>query len=140
MIRFLLTAILVCYAMLPVQAQKSHIFNGDFYNKENNIVLHLNLTEEKINIPGLELLGPTNGYMNGSIYGTWIVTKFKESEKNVTIRFSNDFGSETQEVKFTHMQADTFSLEMLSPQGIRKVDKRKLIKIPSKYIFVKTSR
>lgn len=126
--------------MMPVQAQKSNVFNGDFYNKENNIALHLNLTEEKINIPGLELLGPTNGYMNGNIYGTWIVTKFKESENNVTIRFSNDFGSETQEVKLTHMQADTFSLEMLGQQVIRKVDKRKLIKIPSKYIFVKTSR
>lgn len=86
------------------------------------------------------MLGPTNGYMNGNVYGTWIVTSFKIKNKTAIIRLSNDFGSETQEIEFKHVSADTFSLEMKSPQVMRKVVKRKLVKIPSKYLFIKKNQ
>ena len=112
--------ILFSFSYVTSPAQEAKIFSGDFYNKSNDIALHLNLLEETINIPGFSMLGPTNGYMNGNVYGTWIVTSFKIKDKT-----------------FKHVSADTFSLEMKSPQVMRKVVKRKLVKIPSKYLFIK---
>ena len=104
--------ILFSFSYVTSPAQEAEIFSGDFYNKSNDIALHLNLLEETINIPGFSMLGPTNGYMNGNVYGTWIVTSFKIKDKTAIIRLSNDFGSETQEIAFKHVSADTFSLEM----------------------------
>lgn len=129
--------ILFSFSYVTSPAQEAKIFSGDFHNKSNDIALHLNLLEETVNIPGFSMLGPTNGYMNGNVYGTWIVTSFKIKDKTAIIRLSNDFGSETQEIAFKHVSADTFSLEMKSPQVMRKVVKRKLVKIPSKYLFIK---
>lgn len=121
-------------------AQDAETFCGDFYNKEHDIALHLNLKEEAVNVPGLSVLGSTNGYMNGNIYGTWIVTGFKIKGGTASIRLTDDFGSETQEIGLTRLAPDTFSLEMRNPQVVRKVKDRKLVKIPSRYIFVKRSR
>lgn len=134
--KILLVVLLVC-CFTFCNAQNAKTFSGDFYNKENDIALHLNLMEESINVPGFSMLGPTNGYMNGNIYGTWIVTSFKIKNGAAVIRLSNDFGSDTQEIEFTQVKADTFSLKMQGPLVMRKVEKRKLVKIPLKYIFVK---
>ena len=40
-------------------------FKCTLYDRENKIYLHLDLYEESINVPGMEMFGPMNGYMNG---------------------------------------------------------------------------
>lgn len=37
-------------------------------DKEENIELHLDLYEESIEVPGMEMFGPMNGYIGGDIY------------------------------------------------------------------------
>lgn len=135
--RCLLFLVLSAFGITFLPAQNTSLFCGDFFNKASNIALHLNLNDETVNVPGFEMIGGTNGYMNGDIYGIWIVTKFKINGNSAIIRLSNDLGSETQSLKFTYLAADSFSLEMQSPQVMRKVEKRKLVKIPTKYIFIK---
>ncbi len=78
-------------------------FKCTLYDRENKIYLHLDLYEESVNVPGMEMFGPMNGYMNGNVYGIWMITSSKiENEKTATFRLSNDLGSETQEVKLSN--------------------------------------
>lgn len=91
------------------------------YDRENKIYLHLDLYEESINVPGMEMFGPMNGYMNGNVYGIWMITSSKiENEKTATFRLSNDLGSETQEVKLTVENDSTYSLEQQGGTVIKK--------------------
>ena len=86
--------------------------------------------------PGMEMFGPMHGYMNGDIYGTWIVTSAKVSTGNEAIlHLSNDLGSETQEAELTMENDSIFSLKLTDGVVIKKVVKKKLVKIPQKIVF-----
>lgn len=96
-------------------------FKCTLYDRENKIYLHLDLYEESINVPGMEMFGPMNGYMNGNVYGIWMITSSKiENEKTATFRLSNDLGSETQEVKLTVENDSTYLLEQQGGDGYQK--------------------
>lgn len=117
-----------------IQAQQP--FKHILYNKENNIFLHLDLYEESVNVPGMEMFGPMNGYMNGSIYGVWMVTSFKiEDDKTATIRLSNDQGADTQEARLTVVNDSTYQFQQKNGVAIKKVVGRSLVKIPSELTF-----
>src|SRR5574344_2721907 len=74
-------------------------FRCTLQNKELNLNMYLNLYNESITVPGMEMFGPQFGYINGDIYNTWIVTSCKIVDAKTAIaNFSNDVGSETQEV------------------------------------------
>ena len=84
----------------------------------------------------MEMFGPMNGYMNGNVYGIWMITSSKiENEKTATFRLSNDLGSETQEVKLTVENDSTYSLEQQGGTVIKKVVNKKLVKIPRNLTF-----
>ena len=92
--------------------QPVHHLNARFTTVKTKFYLHLDLYEESVNVPGMEMFGPMNGYMNGNVYGIWMITSSKiENEKTATFRLSNDLGSETQEVKLTVENDSTYSLE-----------------------------
>lgn len=111
-------------------------FKCTLYDRENKIYLHLDLYEESINVPGMEMFGPMNGYMNGNVYGIWMITSSKiENEKTATFRLSNDLGSETQEVKLTVENDSTYLLEQQGGTVIKKVVNKKLVKIPRNLTF-----
>ena len=67
-----------------------------FASKEK-ITLDINLYEETIDVPGMEMFGPMNGYLGGEIYGVWAITSFNIKKNKAILRLSNDLGSETQE-------------------------------------------
>lgn len=79
----------------------------------------------------MEMFGPMFGYLNGNIYGIWSATSAKViDDKNATIRFSNDLGSETQEVLLTLNDDSTYTFKQVDGVVIKKVVKKKLVKIP----------
>lgn len=124
----------LCFCIGTVYAQKA--FKHTLFNKENNIHLYIDLYEESINVPGMDMFGPMNGYINGNIYGVWIITSAKiQDEKNAIIRLSNDLGSETQEVKLTVKNDSTYIFEQQGGCNIKKAVNKKLVKIPQKLIF-----
>lgn len=95
----------------------------------------IDLYEESINVPGMEMFGPMHGYLNGNVYGIWTITSSKIINENTAlIRLSNDQGSETQEVKLTKNE-DQYIFEQIDGVCIKKVVGRKLVKIPKKLIF-----
>jgi hypothetical protein len=75
-------------------------FKCTLYDRENKIYLHLDLYEESINVPGMEMFGPMNGYMNGNVYGIWMITSSKiENEKTTTRRDSKSWVSHSMRMK-----------------------------------------
>ena len=100
-----------------------------FCDKEKiNMVLDLN--EESVEVPGMEMFGPMNGYMNGNIYGVWTVTSCKIlSGKSATVSFSNDLGSETQKVTLTQTTDSTWTAKLEGTTVVKRVENKKLVKI-----------
>lgn len=110
-------------------------FKGRFYNEENRIYLTLDLYEATLDAPGLSFLGKVNGFMNGNIYGIWLLTSHKIEGKTATLRFSNDQGSDAQTVRLTAQSDSVLIYKALDGNSIRRVEKRKLVKIPSEMTF-----
>lgn len=104
-------------------------------NKELEANLKIDLYEESIDVPEMEMFGPMNGYLNGKgIYGTWMVTSCEvKSDKVAVMNLSNDLGSETQTVRLTLQNDTTYLFEQIDGNVIKKAVNRKLVKIPSKF-------
>ena len=105
---------------------------------EEKIDLVMNLYKEDIEVPGMEMFGPMNGYLGGNIYGVWSITSFKiESDKNVSLRVSNDLGSETQAIQITQQNDSVWRMEFTGHNVIKRVNGKKLVKIPSVFLMKK---
>lgn len=118
-------------SILVVNANAQQPFKKKLYNESHQIFLNINLYEEKIIVPSMEMFGPMYGYINGNIYGIWSATSAKViDDKSATIRFSNDLGSETQEVHLTIKDDSTYVFKQVDGAVIKKVVKKKLVKIP----------
>ncbi len=102
-----------------------------------NTRLVIDLYEESVDVPGMDMFGPMNGYLGGNIYGVWSVTSFSiVDDKNVTLRLSNDLGSETQECKLSIEPDGTYRLQLKGTTVIKRVEKKKLVKVASTMVFV----
>lgn len=125
--------LIACVCSLFTLAQQT--FKASLSCKEENLQLTIDLYEESINVPGMEMFGPMHGYLSGNVYGIWTITSAKIiNENNALIRLSNDQGSETQEVKLTKSN-DQYIFEQVDGISIKRVEGRKLVKIPKKLIF-----
>lgn len=112
------------------------VFNGDFICDETGLRLHLDLDNESIDIPGMSFLGPTNGYLDGTdnnhVYGVWMLLKFSVEGNKAKLRFSNDIGSDSQDVQLTLNSNGTLQYTAIGANNIKKVEGgRKLVKIPA---------
>ena len=110
-------------------------FEGQFYCEDTGVHIHLNLYEENVDIPNFSFLGQTHGYMNGNIYGTWMLVKHEIKQNKAILRFTNDIGSDTQVVEFTLNPDHTYTYETIHGNSIRKAVGRKLVKTTGHMIF-----
>lgn len=111
------------------------IFNGEFVCEETGLQLHLDLVDESIEIPGMSFLGPTYGYLDGKtnnhVYGVWMLMRFSIEGNKAKLRFTNDIGSDSQDVVLTKVDETTYQYTATGTNSIRKVEGRKLVKIPN---------
>ena len=98
---------------------------------KEKVSLTIDLHEESVEVPGMEMFGPMNGYLGGNIYGVWAVTSFKIKKDKATLRLSNDLGSETQEAELTQTSDSTYTLKLLGSTVVKRAEGRKLVKITS---------
>lgn len=122
-----------CDTATAAETVKS-IFSGEFVSDELGLRLHLNLDEEDILIPGMSFLGPTNGYLDGKtnnhVYGVWMLLRFSAEGDKAKLRFTNDIGSDSQDIVLTRIDDDTFEYKAVGTNVITKVEGgRKLVKI-----------
>lgn len=131
--RLILCALLVgTLASKAAEPWKLHLFN-----KEERMELHIDLYEESIDVPNMEMFGPMNGYLGGGgVYGKWMVTSFKIKDDHVaTLRVSNDLGSETQSIQLTWLNDSTYAMELQGGVVVKKVVNKKLAKVPAKVLM-----
>ncbi len=118
---------------LSLMAQRP--FEGHFYCKEVGVNLFLNLYEESLEAPGFSFLGKMHGYMRDGIYGTWMVTKCSIKKNTATIRFSNDIGSDSQDIVLKLLPDSTYSYHAVGDNAIRRAEGRKLVKVTGDMVF-----
>lgn len=104
-------------------------FKGTFYNEEIGLNIHLDLEEETLIVPGMSFLGPVHGYMDGKIYGAWMLIKHEIQGNKVLLRFTNDMGADSQNVLLTAKEDGTFYYETVNGNYVRRAVGRKLVKI-----------
>lgn len=127
-------ALLSVILLLSIALRAGEPWKLQLTNKEEQVNLKLDLYEESIDVPGMELFGPMNGYLAGKgVYGTWMVTSFQiKNDKEATLRLSNDQGSETQSILLTWQNDSTYLMELQNGVVVKKVVNKKLVKIPAK--------
>ena len=127
-------ALLSVVLLLSIALRAGEPWKLQLTNKEEQVDLKLDLYEESIDVPGMELFGPMNGYLVGKgVYGTWMVTSFQiKNDKEATLRLSNDQGSETQAILLTWQNDSTYLMELQNGVVVKKVVNKKLVKIQGK--------
>ena len=105
---------------------------------EEKIDLRLDLYEESIEVPGLDVFGLMNGYLDGNIYGIWYVVGFDiKDDKHATVTIANDLGSEDQKLTLTQISDSTYQLKFLGYNAVKRAQGKKLVKIPGELIMRK---
>lgn len=117
-------------------------FRGIFKGEDFKITLEINLYEENVKVPGMEMFGPMNGYLRGTdLYCTWYVSSVKQtSEDKASIHFSNELGSETQAVELTLKDDSLLTLRQTGGSVLKKVVGKKLQKLPNEIIFKRANK
>lgn len=129
---------LLLLALVPLSLDAAGPWKGTWLCKNENIKLTIDLYEESVEVPGMELFGNMNGYMNGNIYGVWTVTSCEiKDDAHAILRLSNDLGSETQECLMTQENDSVCKLELKGTTVVKRVEKKKLVKISSTLSFEK---
>ena len=88
-------------------------------------------------VPGYEFLGQTHGFFLGNIYGCWLLTTFSIEKGKAVLRFSNDLGADTQNTEITLQNDSILLMKLTGNNHVRKVEKKKLVKIPTTLQFIK---
>lgn len=148
--RILLLLLIVAATIIPHTVATAHTtttiatptdsstYRATYYDSQNRIRLVINLYAETINVPGFSFIGPTHGYMSGNIYGIWIITSCRiHSDGTATLHLSNDQGADSQTVRLTPQPDNHMNYEAVNGNEIKRVQGRKLVKIPQKLNFVK---
>lgn len=112
-------------------------FKGHYFCKETGVNMYLNLYEEDIEVPGFSFLGKMHGYMRDGIYGIWMIVQSEVKDNKALIRFSNDIGSDSQDIEFTQQNDSTFIYQTKSGNAIRKAIGRKLEKVTGRMVFIR---
>lgn len=138
MLRTLTLSILLALSAVVSAQTLDQPFKGHFVNRENNVHLHIDLYEESLIAPGFAFLGKVPGYINGNVYGTWLMVSHKvKGDNKATLRFTNDIGSDAQNIEIEMLNDSTLAYRATGSAAIKKVVKRKLVKIPTQFQMVR---
>lgn len=114
---------------LPADSTALRPFEGHFYCEETGVNIFLNLYEENIEVPNFAFLGKMHGYMLGNIYGTWMLVSHEINGSKALLRFSNDIGSDTQDIEFVQVSDSTYTYHAKGGNAIRRAVGRNLVKV-----------
>lgn len=130
-------SILAALLMAPVMLFGGEPFRGTFVEKNLGLKLVIDLYSESVDVPGMEMFGPLNGYINGTgIYRTWYVSKIRRCDENKAIvHFSNDLGSETQPVELTLNGDSLIHFREIEGSVMKKSVGKKLVKMQSDFVM-----
>lgn len=115
-------------------------FNGEYFNSEVGLHIFLDLDKESIEVPTMEFLGPMHGYMQGGIYGVWMLIKYELKGEKLLLRFSNDIGSDSQTIELSPLGENKYRYRAVGENLVRKAVGRRLVKIVDTMIMTKVEK
>lgn len=107
----------------------SDTLTGTFYNDEIGLRLHVDLGKERLIVPGMDFLDPVYAYMDGRIYGKWMLVKKEVKKGKAILRFTNEIGSDSQDIELTQTADGNYFYRTLGGNNVKKVVGRRLVKI-----------
>ena len=138
---FYMTASALFAQSASTKAVNDSIFKGNFYSLHHHVQLVINLYHESISVPGYEFLGKMNGYLKGDasqyLYGTWMLIDYKIQGNQAELRFTNDIGSDSQTILFTHKADNIYIYSTKNGNNVSKAVGRKLVKIADEMVFTR---
>ena len=123
----------VCLASFA-QESDSTVFKGTFINSELKIKCILNLYEDAIPVPGLEM-DKCYGYLDGNINGMWVILKVQKMEdKKAVVRAMSDRGDDAQSFELVRTD-DGISLRQIDGANMKGIANNKYVKLPKTVLF-----
>lgn len=122
------------------QAPDETSFSGEYYNSDLGLHIYLDLQKESLEIPSMEFLGSMHGYMQGGIYGVWMLIKHETKRNKVVLRFTNDIGSDSQTIELIRLGDGKYQYKAIGENLVRKAVGRKLVKITDTMIMKKIEK
>ena len=77
----------------------------------------------------MDFLGPVYAYMDGRIYGKWMLVKKEVKKGKAILRFTNEIGSDSQDIELTQTADGNYFYRTLGGNNVKKVVGRRLVKI-----------
>ena len=130
-----LFATILVFIFMPAILCANEPFRGTFVAKELGLKMVIDLYNESIEVPEMEMFGPMNGYIRGAgLYRTWYISKIRKCGETLAIvHFSNDLGSETQPVELTLQGDSLLHFHEIEGSVMKKAEGKKLVKILTKF-------
>lgn len=130
-------ALFIATTLSLFAAQAAEPWRLRLENDAEQTTLRIDLYEESVDVPGMDILGPMNGYLGGKgVYGVWMLTSFDiKDDRTATLRLSNDQGSDTQRIQLTQQNDSTYLMELQGGVVVKRAVNRKLVKIPAKMLL-----
>ena len=135
--KFIKNSLLFLALLFSCSAVAQKPWKLNLIDPDKKITLTIDLYEESIEVPDMEMFGPMHGYLGGKIYGVWPVTSYKILKDKAILRLSSDQGGETQEAELTQTSDTTYTLKLTGSTVVKKVEGRKLVKITSTLNMIK---
>lgn len=111
-------------------------FSGNYFNKEYNIQLKLNLDTKNIPVPGLEV-DSCYGYLRGNINGLWVILKVKNKEdKHAVVRAISERGADAQDLELLSTDEGIY-IKQVNSTYIKGIGNQKYIKLPKTILLSK---
>ncbi len=124
-----------------VQANTQNISTNKclhIYNKEFDVFMKLDLTNEGITVPQHELYGPIAGYLGKTNYTFyWLILSAEKEEHELNMQLINDYGSEDLTATLLQINDTLYQLHQGKGNTIRLPNNGKWQKLPKKLIFKK---
>ena len=137
---FYIVAVMLFCSFQVVQAQETaRPFEGEFYNEEYQVSLHLNFHDKDIEIKGQEYLGQLPGYFSAKRdTRLWLIVEAEiVNEKTAHATFINDFGSEDFEAEITIGKDGSLTLKRINGSTLKIVVNSKYVKLPKSLVFLR---
>lgn len=127
--------LLLTLSTTTLQAQTDTL-RGHWVCKTEGVHLYLDLSKESLSVPRYEFLGHMNGYLRGGMSETWFLVSFKQTAPAEWImRFSNESGADTQELRLHRNANGTLQYKATGPKLLRRTVHRKWIYLPEEMLF-----
>lgn len=120
-------------------AQNGKKFKGTLYNKEYNILMHIDFYSNSITIPHQPVFGEIPGYLEYEKDSrVWIISSVKlVNNEKARLDIVNDYGSEDLKATLSVGKNDEYKLKQEGGSRIKIAVNRKWVKIPVELKFIK---